>query len=160
MKVTTILSRMKLGEWIQWYYVLRSAILKPATLFVSFCSYPAYYEECVSIAAVSKKEGFPVAVFSNSNAQVDYAGIGVDVVSFKPGGGFQTMSGTSMASPHACGLMACLLQKHQGKADLRTILDESHVIDIATEGVDKATGTGFLTYLDEGEFDQVMPRRK
>jgi hypothetical protein len=49
-------------------------------------SYPANYEECMSIAAVSKKNGLPVAVFSNSNPQVDYAGIGVDVVSFKPGG--------------------------------------------------------------------------
>lgn len=59
-------------------------------------SYPASYEECISIAAVSKAKGLPVALFSNSNPQVDYAGIGVDVVSFKPGGGFQIMSGTSV----------------------------------------------------------------
>ena len=45
--------------------------------------------------SVAKKLGFPVAFFSNTNAQVDYAGIGVDVVSMKPGGGFREMSGTS-----------------------------------------------------------------
>ena len=121
-------------------------------------SYPAFYEECVSIAAVSKKDGFPVAVFSSSNSQVDYAGIGVDVVSFMPGGGYQTMSGTSMASPHACGLMACLLQKHGGSGDLRKIVEEAQVIDIAAEGIDNATGVGFLTYLDEGAFDEILPR--
>ena len=59
-------------------------------------SYPASFKECLSIAAVSKSKGLPVARFSNSNAEVDYAGIGVDVVSMKPGGGWQTMSGTSM----------------------------------------------------------------
>ena len=42
---------------------------------------------------MSKAEELPVAVFSNSNPQVDYAGIGVDVTSFKPDGGYQTMSG-------------------------------------------------------------------
>lgn len=61
-------------------------------------SYPATFPECLSIAAVSKSNGLPVARFSNSNAQVDYAGIGVDVVSMKPGGTFQTMSGTSMVN--------------------------------------------------------------
>ena len=65
-------------------------------------SYPATFPECLSIAAVSKSKGLPVARFSNSNAQVDYAGIGVDVVSMKPGGTFQTMSGTSMACPREC----------------------------------------------------------
>jgi len=109
---------------------------------------------------VSKKNGFPVAVFSNSNSQVDYAGIGVDVVSFKPGGGLQTMSGTSMASPHVCGLMACLIQKHGGQSNLRAILDASHAIDIAAEGVDTATGVGFLTYLDESAFDALLPRKQ
>jgi len=125
-------------------------------------SYPAAYEECISIAAVSKKKGFPVAVFSNSNAQVDYSGIGVDVVSFKPGGGFQEMSGTSMASPHVAGLCACLMTdgRIQGNDALRKILDESHAIDIATEGRDNATGIGFLSYLDEAAFDQLLPRKE
>ena len=62
-------------------------------IMIMYRSYPAFYNECISVAAVSKKKNFPVAVFSNSNVQVDYAGIGVDVVSMKPGGGFQEMSG-------------------------------------------------------------------
>lgn len=126
-------------------------------------SYPAFYEECISVAAVSKKDGFPVAVFSNSNSQVDYAGIGVDVISFKSGNGYQSMSGTSMASPHVCGLICCLLTDGRIKNDdnaLRKILDESHAIDINAVGIDNATGVGFLTYLDEDAFDELLPREK
>ena len=54
--------------------------------------------EVISIAAVSKKDDLPVADFSNGNTQVDYSGIGVDVYSFLPGGGFQQMSGEFASS--------------------------------------------------------------
>lgn len=49
--------------------------------------------ETISIAAVSKNKNLPVVNFSNSNPTVDYAGIGLNVTSFKPGGGFFTISG-------------------------------------------------------------------
>ena len=52
--------------------------------------------EVVSVAAVSKRDNLPVARFSNTNAQVDYAGIGVNVQSFKPDGGVQQLSGKSL----------------------------------------------------------------
>lgn len=38
-------------------------------------------------------------------------------------------------------------------------MSEMHAIDIAAEGVDNATGVGFLTYLTPGEFDQFLPRK-
>jgi major intracellular serine protease len=122
-------------------------------------SFPASYEECISIAAVSKKNGFPVASFSNSNPMVDYAGIGVDVLSFQPGGGFQQMSGTSMACPHVAGLVACLMTDGKASAqNIRKLMDDL-AIDIDAVGFDNATGVGFVTGLDEESFDQILPRR-
>ncbi len=49
--------------------------------------------EVISIAAVKKERNWPVAYFSNSNYEVDYAHVGFNIRSFKAGGGFQTMAG-------------------------------------------------------------------
>jgi len=49
--------------------------------------WPAMLPEALSVAAVAKEDDLPVASFSNSNVEVDYAGIGVNVISFKVGGG-------------------------------------------------------------------------
>lgn len=118
-------------------------------------SFPARMSETISVAAVKKAGNLPVASFSESNPQVDFAAIGVNVMSLKPGGGFQSMQGTSMASPHVAGLIAALLTKDTYSSDkqLRQDLAQKYVIDIAAEGPDKATGVGFLTFLSKDEFD-------
>jgi len=125
-------------------------------------SYPAMWPECINVAAVGKSDGLPVARFSNTNSQVDYAGIGVDVVSLKPfpAGGRHTMSGTSMACPHVCGLIAALLSTPDDKTKvdvdgLRKRLDK-FALDIGVPGPDNSTGLGFLTYLSKEEFDSVF----
>lgn len=46
------------------------------------------------------------ASFSNyGNPPVDYCAVGVNVLSCYKGNGYTTMSGTSMAAPHVCGLL-------------------------------------------------------
>lgn len=133
-------------------------------LFLS--SYPALWDEAISVAAVSKADGFPVAKFSSSNPQVDYSGIGVDVTSFKPGGGYQRMSGTSMACPHVAGFVAALLSDGRLKFGpgekkddfVREHLEKYHCIDIAKVGPDNATGIGFLTYLNKEEYEELIKK--
>lgn len=68
-------------------------------------SLPAAADDVVSVAAVGRiGENYGVANFSNSLALV--AAPGVDITSAWPGGGLNTISGTSMACPHVAGIAA------------------------------------------------------
>ena len=114
----------------------------------------------MSIAAVSKQDNLPTAYFSNTNNQVDYAGIGVDVISFRSGGGFMSNTGTSMACPHVCGFLTALLTKGGEYEDVikddescRDLINDKFLIDIGREGKDRSTGLGYLTYLTKDEFE-------
>lgn len=124
-------------------------------------SYPANFRSAISIGAVAKKDNLPKARFTNTNSEVDYCGIGVDVVSFRPDGKYHQMSGTSMATPHVCGLICALMDKegkHAGKIkndkSCRRFLNNRCCIDVGTEGKDNATGLGFVTYLTKEEFEK------
>jgi len=68
-----------------------------------------------TVSAINSTDVF--ASFSNwGNPPVDYAAPGVSILSTWKGGGTNTISGTSMASPHMCGLLLLGAIKGDGVA--------------------------------------------
>lgn len=67
---------------------------------------PAHIEDCVVVAACDTYGA--LGAFSNYGVSVDVTAPGVDIISYYPGGTFQSMSGTSMAAPHISALAAML----------------------------------------------------
>lgn len=78
---------------------------------------PAHIDHA-NVYTVSAIDGADVfASFSNyGNPPVDFAAPGVDVLSTAKGGGVATMSGTSMATPHVCGLLLLGIPQPGGDA--------------------------------------------
>ena len=106
-------------------------------------NYPAAYAEVVSVAATDANDAR--ASFSNANADIEVAAPGVDIVStwFRTNSDYNTISGTSMATPHVAGVAALIAQRFPAAtaAALRTKLGAA-TDDLGAAGRDPQYGFG------------------
>lgn len=106
-------------------------------------SYPAAYEEVLSVAAVDHlKER---ADFSNFGDYVDVAAPGVDIPSTYIYSDYASLSGTSMACPHVAALAALVRSVHHDmKAhDVMEVIRKS-ALDLGPPGHDQLYGYGMI----------------
>lgn len=107
----------------------------------NFVAYPAKFPNCMGIAASDRNDAW--ASFSNYGPESDVAAPGKDVYSLWKNSGYNTISGTSMATPHTSGTAALILSVSPclSAADVEQIL-KSTAEDRGTPGFDEKFGYG------------------
>ena len=112
----------------------------------STASYPAAYPNVVSVAATDDRD--QRASFSNANADVEVAAPGVDITSTWNDGGYNTISGTSMATPHAAGVTALIRSRYPGLTAAQIVAKlDGAVDDLGPAGRDQSFGFGRVNLL-------------
>jgi subtilisin family serine protease len=108
-------------------------------------SYPAAYASVVAVGATGSTDG--IASFSNSGGYLEVSAPGVSIPSTYKNGGYTTLSGTSMASPHAAGV-AALIWKELGSTNAAAVRAElgTRVRDKGPTGRDSAYGYGIVDF--------------
>lgn len=110
-------------------------------------NYPAYYGSVVSVGATTTDPASLDALmcFSSSNSDVELSAPGHDVESCWKGGGYQTISGTSMACPHVAGCAAVLWNGSPASV-LSTLV--SYADDAGPTGRDNGWGWGVAEHVN------------
>lgn len=114
------------------------------------------YRNCAVAAVDGNTSGWPIAYFSSRGPtyctpgggaaiKPDIAAPGVSVRSAYPGGGYASMSGTSMATPHIAGVIALMREANPnlGVDEIKQILYET-AYDLGSAGEDNAYGWGMV----------------
>ncbi len=113
-------------------------------------SYPAAYPEVISVAATDYNDNKSM---QSPKGKIDISAPGVDIHSTNMGGGYSTLTGTSMAASHVTGVVTFIISQ-PSKYDLNgdSKLSPSEVMvrlqttakDLGSIGIDDVYGAGLV----------------
>lgn len=105
-------------------------------------AYPAALDRVIATTATDAQD----QLFNGANrgGYVDVAAPGVDIISPAPGGTYQMITGTSMATAHISGLLALVIDARKAalNADQAQALIETSSVDLGQQGRDPSFGAG------------------
>jgi len=103
--------------------------------------YPAKYSSVIAVAATVSDDTTPT--WSSEGEEVEIAAPGVNIRSTWNDGLYNTISGTSMASPHVAGTVALMLGAGVLPAEVRAVL-QTTADDLGDAGYDNFYGYGLV----------------
>jgi subtilisin family serine protease len=112
--------------------------------------YPAKYDKSISIGAID--ENFSRTSFTCSGDSLDFLAPGHNIIGCIPGGGYATMSGTSMSNPFAVGCASLLLSYNRKykKYSLNNYEDYINIFKSSTKDLEDSRYKGIRKYQGYG----------
>lgn len=105
--------------------------------------YPGKYDEVYAVSATTQDD--QLARLSTYGPEVFVCAPGEKVVSFVPGGGTSTRTGTSFAAAHVSGTVALILSSRPELSAVQAIeVLKRSTIDLGTPGFDRSFGHGLI----------------
>ena len=118
--------------------------------------YPAMYDGAMAVASTDSSNNR--SSFSSTGVKVEIAAPGSSVTSTYLNGGYATMSGTSMATPHVAGLAALVKSVNPSftAANIRARLQQT-ATDLGASGRDPLFGYGLVDAVDAANGGGTQP---
>lgn len=105
-------------------------------------AYPAAYPDVIAVTAVDNAQ--KIYRWANRGAHIDFAAIGVGVLTARSTGELGKETGTSMAAPKVTAAVACIANGAQQPLPAMLEALKQHAIDLGAPGRDPVFGDGLL----------------
>lgn len=112
--------------------------------------YPAAYPEVIAVSSIG--EDTQIAHDAMISSKNELVAPGQYIYGLNTSGGYQTLSGSSQATPHVTGMAAILKQQFPdlNASQIRTKL-QKNAMDLGVEGIDDTYGYGLVQYPSKKE---------